>query len=471
MRLAHLGLLRYGHFTDTALTFPRGTNDLHIVFGANEAGKTTARSAIEHFLFGFPGRTALGFKHAYAELRIAARLEHAGATLEAIRKKGNKNTILDADGRPSASLETELARMLAGADAPFFNRMFSLDHDGLRAGGKALAAVDANAESAVLAAGSGLSDLLERQRELGDEAQRLWSPNKAQNRRFYQAQDRLEAADAAIREHAVTVTEWKRLRDALDQAAQHYHELTDHKRTLDRQRHELERTRRVAQPVQRYERLHEELRSTAEMPDLAVDARTVFDTARQAETEAERTIARLTDRIARLENELAGLEDNSALLAEAETIDRLGEQRPRIAAEGDRLAEIDTRLAQLEQALGADRAELDLASGSADGGEIEWPGTAAIADARRLLAEHTTRAQALAHADDNHAEAAQRLTRLQAEHDGDPAPVDTTALDAWLAAQARDSDIEADARNAQAQLEQLQIVARGVGRGRRAGRQ
>jgi len=456
MRFARLDLLRYGHFTDGGLSFPAAASDLHIVFGANEAGKTTARSAIEHFLFGFPVRTALGFKHAYADLRIGASVEQDGDTLAVIRKKGSKNTILDAAGDPSTALESELARMLAGTDAAFFNRMFSLDHDGLRAGGKALAAADANAESAVLSAGSGLSDLLARQQQLNEEAQGLWSPNHSQKRRFYQAQDRLEAADAAIREHAVTVTEWQRLRDTLDQASQRYRELADHKRVLDQQRRELERTRRVIQPVQRYERLNTELQATADVPDLPVDARAVFDTARQAEAEAERTITRLTDQITRLEAELARLDENPALLAQAEVIERLGEQRPRIAGERDRLAEIDTRLTQLGEALAADRAQLGPATRRAgDDNKAEWPGTAALADARRILAEHATRDQALAYADDTLADARQRLERLQAEHDSDPAPADTRAIEAWLAAQARDSDIEADARNAQGQLEQL----------------
>ena len=49
MRLRRLDLIRYGKFTDRTIDFgpkPRSGADLHIVFGLNEAGKSTALSAI-----------------------------------------------------------------------------------------------------------------------------------------------------------------------------------------------------------------------------------------------------------------------------------------------------------------------------------------------------------------------------------------------------------------------------------------
>ena len=106
MRIARLELARYGHFTDAALDLPKRAVDLHIVYGPNEAGKSTARQAIGDFLFGFPTRTPLNFKHAYNDLRIGATVENASATLSATRKKGRKNTLVDGDGQaqtPSSS--------------------------------------------------------------------------------------------------------------------------------------------------------------------------------------------------------------------------------------------------------------------------------------------------------------------------------------------------------------------------------
>lgn len=61
MRFANLSLERYGHFEDCTLSFRNGQPDLHIIYGANEAGKTTSLAAVSDLLFGFPGRSPYNF--------------------------------------------------------------------------------------------------------------------------------------------------------------------------------------------------------------------------------------------------------------------------------------------------------------------------------------------------------------------------------------------------------------------------
>ena len=74
MKLRRLILGRYGHLTDVVLDFPE-TPGLHVVLGANEAGKSTALTAIGDCLFGFPHRTPYAFLHATRDLRIGAALQ------------------------------------------------------------------------------------------------------------------------------------------------------------------------------------------------------------------------------------------------------------------------------------------------------------------------------------------------------------------------------------------------------------
>ena len=60
MRLNRLDLTRYGKFTDRSLDFGApapGKADLHIVYGPNEAGKSTALSAFLDLLFGIEPRS------------------------------------------------------------------------------------------------------------------------------------------------------------------------------------------------------------------------------------------------------------------------------------------------------------------------------------------------------------------------------------------------------------------------------
>ena len=66
MRLRRLDLTRYGKFTDYSIDFGEhvdGAPDLHIVYGLNEAGKSTSLSAYLDLLFGIEERTKYGFLH------------------------------------------------------------------------------------------------------------------------------------------------------------------------------------------------------------------------------------------------------------------------------------------------------------------------------------------------------------------------------------------------------------------------
>ena len=63
MRLSRLDLARYGRFTDASVRFDalaEGTCDLHILYGDNEAGKTTAYNAMLDLLFGIEPKTSYG---------------------------------------------------------------------------------------------------------------------------------------------------------------------------------------------------------------------------------------------------------------------------------------------------------------------------------------------------------------------------------------------------------------------------
>ena len=133
MRVKRLNLIRYGHFTGRSLELPAGESDFHLVFGPNEAGKSTALGAIGDLLFDIPGRSPYNFLHEYKDMRLGAVLENGAASLELLRRKGHRDTLLAADGIPVAGGEGALAAYLGGADRAFFERMFSLDHARLRA--------------------------------------------------------------------------------------------------------------------------------------------------------------------------------------------------------------------------------------------------------------------------------------------------------------------------------------------------
>jgi len=92
---------------------------------------------VSDLLFGIPPRTTDGFLHDYRDLRIAATLiGRDGRALEVQRRRGNKNTLLDANG---SSLPDDALRGLVGVvDHDFFTTVFALDSEALRTGAESL---------------------------------------------------------------------------------------------------------------------------------------------------------------------------------------------------------------------------------------------------------------------------------------------------------------------------------------------
>jgi len=70
MRINRLDLQAYGSFTDRTLEFGYKKSDIHVIFGLNEAGKSTSLRALKALLYGFPERTTDNFEHANHQLMV-----------------------------------------------------------------------------------------------------------------------------------------------------------------------------------------------------------------------------------------------------------------------------------------------------------------------------------------------------------------------------------------------------------------
>ena len=160
MRLNRLDLTRYGHFTDQSLTFPPpapGAPDLHLVYGPNEAGKSTALSAWLDLLFGIPGQSPHNFLHPYPTLRIGAVLGMDGTEVEVVRVKRAAGSLLDRDGAPLP--EALVQGGLGGLTRDSYAAMFSLDDDTLEQGGDGILASKGDLGEMLFSASAGLADL------------------------------------------------------------------------------------------------------------------------------------------------------------------------------------------------------------------------------------------------------------------------------------------------------------------------
>ena len=94
MRFESLFLERFGMFEDATLDFGDG-GGLHVIYGANEAGKSTTLAAMSDLLFGIDERTPFNFRFEYGKLRIGAKLAKSnGEHLEFKRRKARAGTLV-----------------------------------------------------------------------------------------------------------------------------------------------------------------------------------------------------------------------------------------------------------------------------------------------------------------------------------------------------------------------------------------
>lgn len=248
MRIRQLDVVAFGALTDRSLIF-RPDAKLHLVYGPNEAGKSTVLAAISDLLFGFPQRKGFDFLHDAATLRLGATLSSAdGTSLSFRRRRGTKNTLLAADGSESPLNDDALAPFLGTLTRDMFERSFGLDSHRLRSGAEAMLEVGGEAASSLFAAASGLSGLTGLRNELENEASGLYAPRLSKDRLFYQVRDRHEEARQKEIQGALRASNWKSLLVEIEGHETKLAELNARRAELRRQEQRLLRLRQL-QPI------------------------------------------------------------------------------------------------------------------------------------------------------------------------------------------------------------------------------
>ena len=423
MRIRQLDLLRYGHFTDAIIALPPGKPDIQMLLGENEAGKSTAMNGVEDLLFGIPANSTRNFLHEYNAMRLGALLEKGDNTLKVRRRKGNKDTLLADDDTPIPSGEGALAPFLAGADRRFYTRMFSLDHERLRQGGKEILQAQDDVGQMLFSASAGITGLRETLKAMEAEADALWASRRAAHRKYFQAEERFKAAEAAMREDVVTTTKWQSLKSAFETANEAYGVIEGEIELKSAELRKLNRVRRVCRDVRKRADSQNAIAALGEVTPFEADASKALEKAAKDKAAATARNATLSEQIAALEAERAALIFDDALLARAEDVAQLRDRRIQIRAGKADLPKRRAELAAAEGALDRLAAELEW-SGNIEQLIARIPAKAKVAVLRGLLNRRGAQSgavenakAALAEADEKLAEVAEELQTLGAVTD------------------------------------------------------
>jgi len=265
MRIQQLHIPAFGPFTDLKVQFTAQANDLHVFFGPNEAGKSSLLRAIRDLLFGIHGQSSDNFLHEYKNLRIRGEiLNRAGERLSFQRRKGAKNTLLDADGNQLP--DTALAPYLGGVDETYFSTMFGLGGRELREGAEQLLSGEGEIGKALFSASLGGTPIQSVLGALTEEAERLFKGRATTNVSIRPAVARHKELLRLSRESLVNPEVWESIEKEIAAAEQSRRNLEAELGELSR---ELEWISRCEDALPSVGRLNEQIRKLSELPQAA----------------------------------------------------------------------------------------------------------------------------------------------------------------------------------------------------------
>lgn len=450
MRIDSIDLIRYGHFCDRRLEFLPGTPDFFVIYGDNEAGKSTLLRAISSLFFGVPAKTPDAHKVKPSELRVGATVSNGHECLSFRRRKGNAATLLDPDESPIE--ESLLAGYLPELDRERFEQFFCLDHVRLREGGEELLKGKGDVGAALFQA-AGLLELRKLQEKLDDESKDLFSP-KARGRVINGLIEQYRDARATLTKVAISGAEVKKLESEIESAKTKHETLKSEAHTLQQELRKLRRIAANKPDVTRLYELRQALSALESVPLLPASARRDRDRALGTLATAEREIQNLTAQLTERSRRILELSFSPELKARGKEIEELNSQIAQyIASVNDRTK----RTTQRAEAIGL--------------AELEWKKVwhshpVAVAHTLKdaysrkselldLIAEHAGLSAAFDQAAEQLRDAKETQERLGDDLALDPEPPDPAALVATIEAVKALGDTEAATARLKSDIERL----------------
>ena len=431
MRIERLELTRFGHFTDHVLDFGSGdgdgggngsaeatTADLHVIYGANEAGKSTTLEALGDLLFGVPLRSPYDFLHEYKAMEIGARIRQNGKVLELRRFK---NSLADARGTrlDGGSIDVH------GLSRESFRARFSFDAATLESGSEAMLASQGDLGEALFSASTGLPDIHARIDAAMAESDRFYEPRKVKDKLLPALLAELKGIEERIGQVDTQAGEWRRLRERAEALQARWEES---ERALEAERRrQLACQRELAAFAAKASltRDREALAALGELPDTPPDWLPRLRDLQPRHVRLEDGVRRARERCDALAARRDAITVETALIMDGESIDELIAERSAERQRDARIAALDESIAAGERQV--ESARHDLGTPADVARESLLPSGERLRRLDELAGEHTTLHGELASALEEHRKLVSRRTALREEDAtttlSDPAPL------------------------------------------------
>jgi uncharacterized protein YhaN len=325
MKLSKLLLQAFGPFTDTVLDFSASPANLHLIYGPNEAGKSSALRAMTDLRFGIPTRSPDDFIHPFNQLRIGGVfIDESGESVGLLRRKGRGATLSLLDESGQAAPAAHERALTGGLERGEFEAMFGLNHARLRAGGDLLLKGEGELGAALFEASAGTQGIAAILAELEADAKKFHNPHgAAKSAVINEARRQLDEQRQALRLAQTKPAEWQSLQRVHETAQAALAELDLGLETQRRRDNELAELRNVEPLLREHDRMQAEWDALGCVPDLPENAREERLAAELALRHADENRLQAEAEIAQCNEILATLSIEPALLEHAAAIERL----------------------------------------------------------------------------------------------------------------------------------------------------
>ncbi len=425
MRLRHLNLETFGHFTDRTLDFgaaPQGGSDFHIVFGRNEAGKTTLMEGYLRLLYGFPLNEPYAFKHQRPNLRVGGVLDIDGVEHALTRLPKRSGNLVDAGGQGVP--DGLLGNALRGLSQKEYQQLLCLDDETIEAGGEEITKSKGDIGKLLFSAAAGISDLSQVLDEVRSANRQIYLKGGSKSD-FAELKRQHDEITKQIKDHDITAQAYRGLRVARDQAVTTEDGLREQKKDLSLRKLRLEVVVKAYPLAAELQAVETQLEPIAHYPrtlDIENDQLIALIT-RRVELVAQHDQA--VQGIAKLTAQRDGLNADPQSLGIAGRLDALGTLKSQVEAGQLDLPKRETELAQEIADLRARLTMIGLnVSGDLDRFVLTDPELTALQQARDGLHDaHKALAAARSEAStaqDNQREAARLVDEAAGDVTGDP---------------------------------------------------
>ncbi len=324
MKIQQLDLLAFGPFLNQTLDFHQGQFGLHLVYGSNEAGKSSTLRAIQHALYGIPMQTPDNFRVAYGNFRIGATLEdHHGEVFSFIRRKGSKGTLRSLDDQVLPDDVLDL--FLGNVEQSRFKMQFGLDWEQLRKGGDEMIHSQGELGHILFGVAAGLPPISEVQESLKKEMEELYKP-AGKLPTLNQVLEHYQALEQQIQTSRFSSGEWLRHEESRKEAEQLSEDLQSQKKTLDQAWNRLKRIQHAKPAIQKYRECARELAKFQEVVLLPEGFSERRQNAADQFVRANESQKLLVGQLSRLEDQTATITVEEAVLLQEQEIEALNQQ-------------------------------------------------------------------------------------------------------------------------------------------------